>query len=1083
MILCGDQLVDLTSLEGDWFFHDVYNLNNNVINHMQLVQSHIQNPETNLVFDVMKAIKEVIDNIQMLELDSLNMFSCTDDKTILVPPNSFTLKFPSHSLNFHKLNSEYQKSIQPEIISLICCQDPGILSIVNSIDKIINESNSELDTIITNMESHMRCLIMEMKSGSVHTTTIMGKTSDLTVVQKTLIDTIHKEGKPQKIIAERLGSSQSVSPYQEVLTKMEEIKRKYQELLNSMTGNSAGTLFIGFNTLIENLHSSLENVIRKSNNLSFPQCWRKIKIINEAKAFQAPISVNQAQAVLTDILMLKRLKTFQKIFHSCQKSVDYQYGIHVKSVEEMKIENNQGFGYCDEDNLYQPIKIFISDFISKQLLGLPSQFVGYAVCSLMDELKIINVSAEIEQKDVGALNKVSLEDLYKKMLDNLLQAQLVQPVQLTQASNLTSNLDSVWKNADTERWKKESIEWTRSCLERAKLQLTRHHWFYEDLLLSASSKSYQNYLNPLRSTIRNASEDISSIRHDFVTALTDQIKLRFPKQSADIGTAFGVLGLRNLTFLSQEQQESHGDDKIQILADFYGKKQRSKGIISQPLLQHGSIFPEWSLAKTVIKKEMYPRDNMLLLWQVVKKHHGETFPNLLKLVAIALGVQSLIATESALSTNNERFTNLFTSVEQRLKWAAGANPSLTSVSENFELSVVNETQKISLFMDISKELTSITNGILHFEAHRTKTVEALNYDASFVKFLSWCGANCKVIESSNVQVSLVEEKLLQTNSLKNGEKISNEWVDSVKLKIKQQLEDKENSISDIAEACFIQTDTMKTQVVIIRNVLSQQHHLMSEIRSVLKTIVKHEEIDETEKNGNLNIQGYTDTYKQFSERMSRIILILQSSENLEVETVENIVDSHCEDFLREIENGKIYEDLIKLAHPLDNIIEKNRDQQENHNGHNAGQSKPISCQEDGLSKNEGSSNTTAVLPSKVQISCKNSSETNSPSDKSLVNSKKLMSVQHHHHPGKEQKRNFYAMNVWKRVKLKLDGRDLNPSQRSSVAEQVEYAINQATSLDNLAVLYEGLLFTVVFNTRYPYYYKPVLGSRNFIYLA
>ena len=139
-----------------------------------------------------------------------------------------------------------------------------------------------------------------------------------------------------------------------------------------------------------------------------------------------------------------------------------------------------------------------------------------------------------------------------------------------------------------------------------------------------------------RSTIRKASEDISSIRHDFVTALTEQIKLRFPKHSADIATSFGVLGLRNLTFLSLEEQEGHGDDKIQILADFYGKEQRSKEVTSQPLLQHGSIFPEWSLAKTVIKKEMYPRDNMLLLWQVVKKHHGETFPNLLKLVAIAL---------------------------------------------------------------------------------------------------------------------------------------------------------------------------------------------------------------------------------------------------------------------------------------------------------------------------------------------------------------------------------------------------------------------------------------------------------------
>ncbi len=31
--------------------------------------------------------------------------------------------------------------------------------------------------------------------------TIMGKTADLTVVQKTTIDTLHKEGKTQKVIA------------------------------------------------------------------------------------------------------------------------------------------------------------------------------------------------------------------------------------------------------------------------------------------------------------------------------------------------------------------------------------------------------------------------------------------------------------------------------------------------------------------------------------------------------------------------------------------------------------------------------------------------------------------------------------------------------------------------------------------------------------------------------------------------------------------------------------------------------------------------------------------------------------------
>ncbi len=39
--------------------------------------------------------------------------------------------------------------------------------------------------------------------------TIMGKTADLTVVQKTIIDTLHKEGKPQTFIAKEAACSQS----------------------------------------------------------------------------------------------------------------------------------------------------------------------------------------------------------------------------------------------------------------------------------------------------------------------------------------------------------------------------------------------------------------------------------------------------------------------------------------------------------------------------------------------------------------------------------------------------------------------------------------------------------------------------------------------------------------------------------------------------------------------------------------------------------------------------------------------------------------------------------------------------------
>ncbi len=40
-------------------------------------------------------------------------------------------------------------------------------------------------------------------------TTIMSNTADLAMVQKMIIDTLHKEGKSQRVITERSGSSQS----------------------------------------------------------------------------------------------------------------------------------------------------------------------------------------------------------------------------------------------------------------------------------------------------------------------------------------------------------------------------------------------------------------------------------------------------------------------------------------------------------------------------------------------------------------------------------------------------------------------------------------------------------------------------------------------------------------------------------------------------------------------------------------------------------------------------------------------------------------------------------------------------------
>lgn len=55
----------------------------------------------------------------------------------------------------------------------------------------------------------------------------------------------------------------------------------------------------------------------------------------------------------------------------------------------------------------------------------------------------------------------------------------------------------------------------------------------------------------------------------------------------------------------------------------------------------------------------------------------------------------------------------------------------------------------------------------------------------------------------------------------------------------------------------------------------------------------------------------------------------------------------------------------------------------------------------------------------------------------------------------KEEKNTFALNVLRRVRAKLEGREPDVLRRSSVAEQVDFIIREATNLDNLALLYEG----------------------------
>lgn len=118
---------------------------------------------------------------------------------------------------------------------------------------------------------------------------------------------------------------------------------------------------------------------------------------------------------------------------------------------------------------------------------------------------------------------------------------------------------------------------------------------------------------------------------------------RFP--DTDLLAAFSILGMRPLTFLSEDELESYGDAEVDTLCHFYGEQQKvcwkddhniEHENTSEPYINSQATKKEWKLVKLIVKAESYPRDCLWKLWHLIAMYHSADFPNLIKLSQLAL---------------------------------------------------------------------------------------------------------------------------------------------------------------------------------------------------------------------------------------------------------------------------------------------------------------------------------------------------------------------------------------------------------------------------------------------------------------
>ncbi|XP_044160054.1 LOW QUALITY PROTEIN: serine/threonine-protein kinase SMG1 [Bufo gargarizans] len=417
--------------------------------------------------------------------------------------------------------------------------------------------------------------------------------------------------------------------------------------------------------------------------------------------------------------------------------------------------------------------------------------------------------------------------------------------------------------------------------------------------------------------------------------------------------------------------------------------------------------------------------------------------------------------DSSIAASQEKLATLEASIEQRLKWAGGANPALAPVLQDFEATISERRNFMLKESQRTSQVTFLCSTIIHFESLRTRTAETLSLDTSLFELIKRCQQMCSFASQFNSSVSELELQLLKRVAASNEHTIgSPEWLVSAHKQLSHDMVNQRNLQSEKEQQVETVCETIQNLVDSIKTVLTGHNRQLGDVKHLLKAMAKDEDaavIDGEDVPYENSVRQFLVEYKSWQDNIQTVLFTIVQALG-QVRTQEHIeMLQEITPTLKELkmQSQSIYDKLVGFASPLVTdttnecaspvsssmylpsfaaAVRSNTLQKTQPEGMSQNAKKPI---QKNLAPSADTPPSTIPGPVKCIVS----------SPKKAVRDPKT---------GKAvQERNSYAVSVWKRVKAKLEGRDVDPNRRMSVAEQVDFVIKEATNLDNLAQLYEG----------------------------
>ncbi|XP_075422184.1 serine/threonine-protein kinase SMG1 isoform X2 [Ascaphus truei] len=424
-------------------------------------------------------------------------------------------------------------------------------------------------------------------------------------------------------------------------------------------------------------------------------------------------------------------------------------------------------------------------------------------------------------------------------------------------------------------------------------------------------------------------------------------------------------------------------------------------------------------------------------------------------------LHTLSQIDSSIATVQEKLAALEASIEQRLKWAGGANPALAPVLQDFEATITERRNLVLKENQRANRVTFLCSTIIHFESLRTRTAETLNLDAGLFEVIKRCQQMCSFASQFNSSVSELELRLLKRVGPTGETAIgSPEWLVSAHKQLSHDMSSHRTLQGEKEQQIEAVCETVQNLVDCIKTVLTGHNRQLGDVKHLLKAMAKDEEAalaDCEDVPYENSVRQFLGEYKSWQDNIQTVLFTLvqalgQVRSQEHIEMLQEIIPT-----LKELkkQSQSIYNNLVGFASPLVTDAANECSSQSTLATYLPSFAAAVRSNTGQKPEPEGMSQNTKKPVHKNLVTSADTPPSTVPGPGKSVACSPKKAVRDPKTGKAVQERNSYAVSVWKRVKAKLEGRDVDASRRMSVAEQVDFVIKEATNLDNLAQLYEG----------------------------